>query len=175
MKIGPLVCVAVLLMAQLARAGDGDLDISSQPKKLGDKAGGTHHVDELVKREQWGYTITLENKTFKPLNNLEVDYVIFYKHVEFGSKAPPQKKQVSGTYTVPAIASLDKVSFDTNPVELTKAELLGPTGGYAYFTNGGRGKADDALIGISVRVMLNGALFGQYSNPSDLDSADQGN
>lgn len=169
MKIhyGHAVCVAVWMLALAARAGDGDLDVSCQPKKIEDKVTA-QKSDEVSKTQKWGYSITVENKTFKPLDDLEVKYIIFYRHEYLGIKGPPQKKQASGSYTIKEVASNDKVTFDTDPVELTKASLLGPVGGYSYFTNGAKPSAEDSLTGIWIRIYQNGNLFTEFAKPSDL-------
>jgi hypothetical protein len=114
----------------------------------------------------------VENQGFKNLANLQVKYIIFYKHEQLGIKGPPQKKTKSGTYSIPEIDSLGKTSFDTDSVTLTKASLVGPMGGYSYFTNGAKPTAADTLTGVWVRIYQNGALLTEYTYPADLASVE---
>jgi hypothetical protein len=158
---------AVWMLALVARAGDADVDVSCQPKKIEDRVTG-RQFNEESKTQKWGYSVTVENKTFKPLAQLEVKYIIFYKHEQLGIKGPPQKKQISGSHTISEVPSNDKVSFDTDAVELTKAALLSSLGGYTYFANGAKLKTDDSLTGIWIRIYQNGALFTEFANPSEL-------
>ncbi len=171
-RYGHAICAAMCLLAQVARAGDADADVSTEPKKIADKVTG-QQTDAVSKTQKWGYSVTVENKTFKPLTNLEVKYMIFYKHEQLGIKAPPRKQHSSGSFTIPSVAANDKVSFDTTPVELTKAVLLGPVGGYSYFANGAKPSAQDSLTGIWVRIYQNGTLFKEFANPSDLIDKEQ--
>ena len=118
MKIFLAVSVALCLVAQVARAGDGDVSVTSQPKKFAKKpATGQHHGETTSKTQDWGYSITLENKTFKPFANLDVKYKIFYHHEQLGVKGPGEKKISDGSFTVDQLPSLGKISFDTSSVE----------------------------------------------------------
>ena len=38
-------------------------------------------------KEHWVYDVTIENKTFKELTNLDLKYVIFFKQEQLGVKA----------------------------------------------------------------------------------------
>jgi hypothetical protein len=38
-------------------------------------------------KEHWVYDVTIENKTFKELTNLDLKYVIFFKKEKLGVKA----------------------------------------------------------------------------------------
>jgi len=167
------LCLAVSVLMQSARANDADVEITSQPKRIETQPTAGPHPDEVSKTQKWGYAVTLENKTFKPIQNLEVRYIVFYKHEQLGIKAPPQKKQLSGTYPIDKIDSLGKVSFDTSPVVLTKALLIGEVGSYTYFTNGAKPKAEDSLTGIWIRVYRNGSLFAEHAQPSELTSREK--
>ena len=115
------ICAIAFLLAHAARAGDADVTISSEPKKFDQKANSSQNSDITSKTEDWGYSVTVQNSTFKPLANLEVKYIIFYKHSQLGIKAPPKKMKASGSFTIQSIASQDKQSFQTDPVKLTKA------------------------------------------------------
>ena len=60
-----------------------------------------HRVDQTVKqasdgganetKEHWVYEVTIENKTFKELANLDVIYVIFLSQEQFGGKGYPNQ------------------------------------------------------------------------------------
>jgi hypothetical protein len=170
----PLLCVALFLLNQIAWAGDSDLNITVEKKKVENHSATGPQPSQVgtSKSEQWGYSVTVENQGFKNLANLEVKYIIFYKHEELGIKGPPRKETKTGTYTIPEIDSLGKTSFDTKSVLLTKSSLVGPMGGFSYFTNGAKPTAADTLTGIWVRVYQNGNLFTEYTYPSDLSSVE---
>ena len=165
------VCAVLCLLATFARAADSDLSISCEKKRLEMK----HVADRpgiAKKSEQWGYTVSFENRTFKPLANLEVKYIVFYKHAELGVKGAPRKLTKGGTQSIAALNAFAKTSFDTVAVTLTKSTLVGPSGGYSYFTNGAKPTAADTLAGMWIRVYQNGSLFAEYAYPAELKSSE---
>jgi hypothetical protein len=175
-RLGFVLWMALSMFSLAARAGDLDLTITSEPKHLPDKAssgGAAKQGDEVSKVQQWGYTINLENTTFKPMENLEVKYIIFYSQEKLGQKGPPLKQHKNGSNTVNDLAAGAKASFDTDSVTLTKAALLGPPGGFEYYANGARSKAEDKLTGVWVRVYKDGNVFAEYANPPSLTSREQ--
>jgi hypothetical protein len=44
-------------------------------------------------RERWVYDLTIENKTFRELTNLERKYVIFFTQARLGLEADPSKRE----------------------------------------------------------------------------------
>jgi hypothetical protein len=44
-------------------------------------------------RERWVYDLTIENKTFRELTNLDLKYVIFFTLERLGLKADPSKRE----------------------------------------------------------------------------------
>jgi hypothetical protein len=167
---GVVFCAAVFALGQVARAGDADVTVSCQPKKFENKVTAGKPSDEVKKTQMWGYSVTVENKTFKPMTDLEVKYIIFSKRQQLGMKGPGRKQHDSGSYTIKEIAPNDKVTFDTDSIALTKAMLIGQSGGYSYFTNGAKPKAEDSLTGLWIRIYQNGNLFTEFANPAELTS-----
>lgn len=160
-----MLCGLVCL-TNASMAGNSDLEIHVVPRGLdhNEKRTGTGSGTDTV--EHWVYDITIENKTFKELTDLQVTYNAFYKHERFGStsKDAPEAKRKTGTIALPSIKPHEKKVLTTDQLELTKHYL---TGGW-YFSNGGKIAANDALDGLWVRVMQGGQLFAEYANPSTL-------
>jgi len=176
MRLGFVLWFALSIFAIVARAGDSDLTITTQPKHVPGTAApatATGASAEVKKVQEWAYTVTLENSTFKDMSNLDVRYMIFYKQEKLGEKGAPIKQHKYGTNTINTLAAGANTSFDTDSVTLTKAALLGPPGGFEYYANGARSKAEDSLTGIWVRVYQNGAVFAEYANPPSLTSREQ--
>ena len=154
-----------MLSAVPLNGGLSDIEIHVQPKQTdqtGMKAakGGT----AFMSKEHWAYDVALENKTFKPLDNLEVRYVIFVQREQFGSKAAPSLQKEHGSVTVETLKPHEKKAVTTQAVEINKTGL---DGGY-YFQSGGREKAQDSLVGCWVRVYQGGQQVSEYANPSTL-------
>jgi len=165
----------MVLLVQVARAGDSDVTITTEKKRFENKPGPKAQLgsDETSKTEQWGYSVTIENQTFKALSNLQVKYILFYKHEQLGIKAPPRKQTKTGACTIAQLDSLGKTSFDTDSVALTRIALVGPAGGYSYFANGAKSSAADTLAGLWIRIYQNGALFAEYAYPAGLTSSEK--
>ena len=155
---------AFLTVAQLD-AGLSDIEIHVQPKQtkqsgVQPQGGGTRHHTQ----EQWGYDVTIENKSFKQLDGLELRYVIFSKHEKFGSKDPAETKRANGSLTIGSLKPHEKKLVSTNTVEIDKTQLDGDY----YFPDGGKQRAQDSLVGCWVRVYQGGQQVAEYANPSTL-------
>ena len=83
-----------VILAPSAGAGSFDLEIHCTPKKIdqqNDKGsdGGANRT-----KEHWVYEVTVENKTFKDLTNLEVKYSTFFTQEQLGVKLESQRVPV---------------------------------------------------------------------------------
>jgi len=167
------ISAALFLVIHGARAADSDLNITCDKKRIELATDSHSRSDSTTTTEQWGYAVTVENQGFKALTNLDVQYIIFYKHEELGIKGPPRKLTKKGAYTIASLESLGKTSFDTDSVTLKKTTLVGSDGGYLYFTNGAKPTASDSLSGLWVRVFQNGNLYAEYAYPAGLSSSER--
>jgi hypothetical protein len=131
-------------------------------------------VDQTVKKasdgganetkEHWIYDVTIENKTFKELTNLDLRYVIFFTQERLGVKADPTKRQQSGSFSIDSLKSREKKLFSTNQVELNKSNLVG----HWHYESGAKPNAQDTLVGLGVRVYQGGQQCAEFANPSTL-------
>ena len=115
-----------------------------------------------VSKEKWGYGVTIENKAFKALENLEVEYRQFRK--DDARRGGASLKAVPGSTKIAAIANGAKVKFDTEPVEIEKEELKANWSA----ARGSKEKVKDELSGIWIRIMKDGEKVFEYQSPPDL-------
>jgi hypothetical protein len=157
--------IAIGFLATSMLAAIPDVDIHAVAKRI-DATAPRNEGNETraVWEEHWNYEVTLENKRFQPLTGLEVRYMIFYKTEKLGSTALAQEQHQSGTYSLDTLNPHQRMSFTTNSVELKKSHLNGNW----RFRSGGRSKAEEALVGICVRVYRAGQLVGEFADPSAL-------
>jgi len=162
------------MVAQMARAADGDVTITCEKKRVDSGASAIRKPsDKTTRTETYAFTVTVENQTFKPLQNLDAKYIIFYKHEQLGVKGPARKETKTGDFTIASIDSLAKASFDTDTVNLTRAALIGSDpDSYEYFSNGAKPTAEDSITGIWVRLYKDGNLFAEYAYPAGLTSSE---
>jgi hypothetical protein len=88
-----LLLLATALGTNSAVAGNSDVEIRYVAKsndQMVNKGSGDGGVNET--KERWVYDVTVENKTFIDLANLEVKYVIFFTQKQLGVKAAPTKR-----------------------------------------------------------------------------------
>jgi hypothetical protein len=156
--------ITFILTGNVALAGNFDLDIHCVPKPLDQNVKKAGDGGANQTKEHWVYDVTIENKTFKDLSNLEVKYVIFFTQEQLGVKAAPTKRQQSGSFTIDSIKSHEKKSFSTNPVELNKSNLVGNW----IYSDGAKPNAQDKVVGLGVRVYQGGQVFAEFANPSTL-------
>ncbi len=148
----------------MVSAGNFDLEIHCVPKRLDQNVKKASDGGAAVTKEHWGYDVTMENKTFKDLTNLEVKYAIFFSQERLGVKAAATAKRQTGMFTIPVLNPHEKKVFTTDSVELDKANLVGNW----IYTSGAKPGATGMLSGLWVRVYQNGQLFAEYANPSTL-------
>ena len=146
------------------RGGNADLEIHVTPRGLDHNEKRQADGSATDAKEHWLYDVTIENKTFKELRDLEVNYIVFFTQEKFGSKDAPGLKRMKGKLSLPSLQPHEKKNLATEAVEITKHHLAG---GWVY-TSGAKPKADDALGGLWVRVMQGGQQFSEYANPSTL-------
>ncbi len=157
--------IAWLLIVAPLNAGLSDIEIHVQPKQTDQSGIKTVNGGSAYKsKEHWAYDVTLENKSFKPLDNLEVRYVIFVQREQFGTKAAPSVQKEHGSVTVETLKPHEIKAVTTNSIELNMTGL----DGHYYFPSGGNRKAQDSLAGCWVRIYQAGQQVGEYANPSTL-------
>jgi len=132
--------------------------VSCDKKRFDVERGTT--VSTKVSKEQWGYSVTIENKTFKPQDNLEVEYRQFvFDDVALGK---PKLTSHASKTTVASLPSGGKFKFDTTPVDIEKEELK------ANYSRAGKEKVRDTLSGLWLRITKDGQVVYEFQNPPDL-------
>ena len=155
--------VFVLLVAIAASAGAqlNDIQISASPRKLDeqkDRQGG----NVTVTTKEIAYRITVENRTFKTIPELQVKYLVFYVDPKPDSNEKPIEVCHKGSETLTDLASNRAAAFETKPLKLTKEEL---DAGW-YWTGSVSSRLKDRVTGVWIRAYSNGNLLGEYSNPT---------
>jgi len=173
--------MASLVAAHVSMAGPFDLEIHCVAKKVSEDlkkassdtkmgkdmygqpalitGGGTNK-----KKEDWVYDVTIENKTFKDMANVEVKYLIFFKREKLGVKADPTPDRKAGSAAVGVLKAHEKKTITTDAVELQKANLVGEF----HYASGAKINVQDTLTGVWVRVFQDGQQISEYANPSNL-------
>ena len=114
------------------------------------------------------YELRLQNQTTGDLATLNVEYVIFVQRQKLGQKMtdPAHVDRIVGSQNVDVLNNREPKSVTTTDFTLHKATL---GGGWTY-TNGGRLRAEDSVLGVWVRVSQNGQMIAEYINPSSVKS-----
>src|SRR2546428_8779119 len=115
-----LVSIVLALLSDLSRAGNFDVEIHCVPKRVDQNVKQASDGGAAVTKEHWVYDVTIENKTFKDLANLEVKYNIFFKQEQLGVKGPPAPRRQSGSFSIASLKPHEKKSYSTDSVELNK-------------------------------------------------------
>ncbi len=140
-----------------------DVQITATKKKLDEqksRGGGpiTVTTKEIV------YSVTVQNKRFKMMPEVQVKYMIFLSDEQGGTTDKAVASSHKGSETLANLASNASASFETKPVKLTTEEL---DGGWAY-TTGASGRARDKVNGIWIRAYADGKIIGEYANPTTI-------
>ena len=148
----------------VAIACNFDVEIHCFPKRIDQSVRTASDGGVNQTRERWVYDLTIENKTFKELTNVDLKYVIFFKQEQLGVKAAATPRQQSGSFSIDDLKPHEKKSFSTNPVELNKSNLVG----HWHYESGAKPNAQDTLVGLAMRVYQGGQQFAEFASPSTL-------
>ena len=159
-----LVLLTAVWSTNVAIAGNFDVEIHCFPKRIDQSVRTASDGGVNQTRERWFYDLTIENKTFKELTNVDLKYVIFFKQEQLGVKAAATPRQQSGSFSIDDLKPHEKKSFSANPVELNKSNLVG----HWHYESGAKPNAQDTLVGLAMRVYQGGQQFAEFANPSTL-------
>ncbi len=157
-----LACAVFVLAVSTVQAGLSDVEITASKQKLEENKSKDGNV--VVNSKDIAYDITVKSKTSKPLENLDVKYVIFYEDSQAGKTDKAEEKAHTGSEKVALLEGNRTVAVKTKPLTLTTEEL---SAGW-YYASGASGRAKDRTKGIWVRVYAGDKLLGEYANPSSI-------
>jgi hypothetical protein len=138
-----------------------DVQISASPRKL-DEQKNRQGGNVTVTTREIVYKVTLENRSFKNLPQLQVKYMIFYADPKPANNEKPVEAYQTGSETLADLASHRSATFETKPLKLTKEEL---DAGW-YWVGSGKSRLKDRVTGVWIRAYSNGNIVGEYSNPT---------
>lgn len=154
---------ALLVTAYPAFAQIQDVQITAAKKKL-DEEKTREGINKTVVTKEIVYNITVQNKRFKVMPEIQVKYMIFLDDAKGGSKEDATGKTHTGSETLTNLASNASVSFETKPFKLTTVDL---DAGW-YYTSGAGNRARDKANGVWIRAYADGKMIGEYANPSTI-------
>lgn len=152
--------VGLTLVSATSHAQMHDVTISASRKKLDEQKRRV--PGETITHTEIAYNVTVTNKTFRTLPEVEIKYMLFYEEVQPGSTDKPSTLHVKGKETLANLESNRPVTFETQPVQLAKSEL----DGNVYWTSGAKSRAKDSVAGLWIRAFAGDKLIGEYANPS---------
>ncbi|MFA6288877.1 MAG: hypothetical protein WC661_15960 [Opitutaceae bacterium] len=121
----------------------------------------------IVSEEQWGYTVTLVNRTSKSFPGARVDYILFVKPDNEPGKdsAAAPLKQKPGSKRIDVIGGRDSVNFRTEAITIFKQQLKA---GYIWTKTGDSSSMRDTLHGVWVRAYVGDQLVSEFCSPEGL-------
>jgi hypothetical protein len=117
--------------------------------------------------EQWGFNITLTNRSNQPLEKLRAEYVLFLDPSEqlIDSKEEAKLKRRRGQADVEPIAMSGRAQFRTDTVEAVKVALKS---GWSWSDSDRKRTARDKLYGVWVRIYRGDDLIAETAIPNTL-------
>lgn len=113
--------------------------------------------------DQVGYRISINNRSFRDLEDLDVEYTLFVRQDHHGARRSDMRLVgQDGTTTIEALRNLDTFTFETDPVELSSSQL---DAGWVY-TDGSKRRTEDAVAGLTLRILHDGELLYEMAWPS---------
>ena len=137
-----------------------DFNILAERKRFEFERSGNAHT--VTTKEKWGYKVTIENKTFKPMSGLELQYREFkFDDVLRGATTIIG---ISGSVGLPPLETGQKFTFETTPVEVERLDLRP---GWSY-DDGAKAKVKDAMAGVWIRILSGSQIVFEWQTPTDL-------
>jgi hypothetical protein len=155
-----LVCAFIALNAVHCGAIAAPLNfhVVCEKKRFDVERGST--ASTKTSREQWGYSVIIENKTFKLQENLNVEYRQYV--LDDVATGKPKLTSHASKTAIAALANGAKFKFDTAPVAIEKEELK------ANYSRAGKEKVKDTLSGLWLRIIKDGQTVHEFCSPPEL-------
>ena len=144
-----LVTMSTPAMAQLY-----DVQISVTPKKI-DQQKSRKGEHATVTTKEMAYIVTVENRSFKTFDELNVKYMIFYADSQPGKSEKPSEAHHKGSETLRNLSTYRKAQFERKSMTARKSSKTNSSG-----------RAKDRVTGVWVRAYSHGNLAGEYANPT---------
>jgi len=161
-----IVLLGLMLAPWIAQAEDFQISVLRKKTETA-RAGVGHDGDAIKGTEKCYYQVTVARKAFKPSAAIQARYILFVEKQELAQKAgTEQVEKIKGDGKIESLKPQGKTTFNTSEVTLREQSL---TGGWSY-TNGGRIKAKDSLVGIWIKLFDGETEVGEYINPTTLSS-----
>ena len=160
------IILCVLLAPVIARAEPLEITINrkvaaGEQKDIA-KAG---LADEQKRKDSYQYEIKITNDSFQATAPLSAQYIIYVAREELGQKRGLERTdKIKGTEPVPAIQPHATVSIETKVATLREQALVGDW----IYSNGGKIKAKDSVIGVWVKLYDGDKEVADFKNPSSL-------
>ena len=166
----PITTLAALLIFPLStQALDAfSFGFTVEPKRQ--EGQMTDTGSKIITDEQWAYEVTVENRCFRDLENMEIQYIVFMKPVVPGQKMIAghiKLKRKSGSTPVALLKNCEKFSFVTESMRLKGSRLM-----KGSYKNGANRWAKDDLKGLWMRLFLDGKQVAEYADPSALTGSE---
>ncbi|HYF37796.1 MAG TPA: hypothetical protein VD994_21015 [Prosthecobacter sp.] len=116
-----------------------------------DKKNSTKRTDDntVITTDTWVCNMKIANRSGQTLENVKVDYEVFYNQVERGN---PITRKSSGTTTIESIKHLQELVIPTKELKLETSQL---DGGF-YYADGSPSRQRDSLSGMIINLSHEG-------------------
>ena len=130
-------------------------------------------ISTITTEEKWGYSVTVSNRSSKPIGNLKFTYVLFVKpDLEPGKdqKASALKRS-TGSSTLAQVAPGSKTVFRTDSIKIYKQKLKP---GWIWGKTGNSEMIRDTLHGIWLKAYAGDQLIAEICTPDGLMKTEKG-
>lgn len=130
-------------------------------------------ISTITTEEKWGYSVTVSNRSPKPVGNLKFDYVLFVKpDMEPGKDARASAlKRSTGSSTLAQVAIGSKTVFRTDSIKIYKQRLKP---GWIWGKTGNTEMIRDTLHGIWIKAYAGDQLIAEICTPDGLMKTEKG-
>jgi hypothetical protein len=157
------VGVIFAVCAGTSRADSGySFGFTVQQKHIGGTKVETY--DESIKNLKWSYAVTMENKSFKDVQDIQIKYVMFSIQQQVGVVTTGRQnlQRHTGTVSIKVLKNNDTITFNTDAILLKTVDYYD-----GYYADE---QAKGALRGLWIRVYVGGQMVYEFMDPQNLSN-----
>lgn len=142
------------------------IEVAADRKRMDverDTASGKRGEDEKI-TEKYTYAIRVQSREFVEVPPLEVQYLVFVERQKLGSQRNDNPvERITGSVKTGELNRKQPTQIlPSSEFELSRQIQNSKWAGY---TNGGRRKVEDSVLGVWVKVLKDGQVIAEYANP----------
>lgn len=153
------------LLVEMSRA---KFDTIKTDKDVKITTGATIKDGMAITEEKWGYTVTVSNRTSRPIENLRAEYRLFATVDNIHVKEKQGLKKKSFKSVIETVPELGKIAFRTETISTVKTKYNGIVSAETGDTS-----SRETIFGVWMRIYREDAIVYEAAMPESLRTSEK--